>query len=61
MSDSEVAAEVKALIRFYERRGKNWLSAAEFTLARHSGRLSLRRCFHICGQCTLQKRRAAAH
>ena len=32
----EVAQEVKALIHFYERRGADWLLAAEFTLARHS-------------------------
>jgi hypothetical protein len=31
--------EVKALIRWYEHRKKNWLSAAEFTLSRYSGTL----------------------
>ena len=37
MSDTECMHEVKDLIRFYGRLGKNWLSAAEFTLSRHSG------------------------
>lgn len=37
MSDIEMMREVKALIRFYEKRGANWLLAAEFILARHSG------------------------
>ena len=59
MNDAEVMREVKALIRFYERRGSNWLLAAEFTLAKHSspwpgGRM----CGHICGACTHSRRAA---
>ena len=36
MKPQEVMREVRALIRFYDRRRKNWLLAAEFTLARHT-------------------------
>lgn len=39
MTDAECREEVKELIAFYEARGTNWLMAAEFTLARHSGTL----------------------
>jgi len=41
MIRAAIAAEVKALIRFYEKRGADWLDAAEFTLAKHSGRLEM--------------------
>ncbi len=34
---AEMQREVKALIRFYERRGWNWLMAVEFHIARFHG------------------------
>ena len=34
-----IQQEIVDLIRFYERRGSDWTSAAEFTLVRHSGNL----------------------
>ena len=37
MTDRRVMREIKALIRWYERRGKNWLMAAEFMIWRHHG------------------------
>ena len=41
MTDAETMQEVKACIRFYERRGKDWRNAVEFILAKHSGRLEI--------------------
>jgi hypothetical protein len=38
---AQIMQEVKDLIAFYEASGSNWLDAAEFTLAKHSGRLEL--------------------
>lgn len=35
-SDAEVMSEVKDLIRFYTRRGWNWLLAAEYTIWKHT-------------------------
>jgi transposase len=37
----QVMQEVKDLIAFYAASGSNWLDAAEFTLAKHSGRFEL--------------------
>ena len=53
MSDAAVMREVKSLIRFYERRKKNWLNAAEFTLWKLHGGPPL--CF--CGNCQRWRRR----
>ena len=39
MTDDQTASEVKACIRWYQRRGKNWLSAVEFILVKNSGAL----------------------
>jgi hypothetical protein len=35
----DIRKEVKACIRWYERRGKDWTSAVEFLLLQHSGLL----------------------
>jgi hypothetical protein len=37
MSEDERRQEIRELIEFYEARGWNWLGAAEFVLAKHSG------------------------
>jgi hypothetical protein len=37
-ADRTTMRDVLALIRYYSRRGWNWLDAAEYTLARASGR-----------------------
>jgi len=59
MTDTEVAKEVKAMIRFYEKRGANWLMAAEFTLAKHhTPRSDGRICRHVCGACRHSERAA---
>jgi hypothetical protein len=52
--------EVKDLIRFYERRGRDWLLAAEFHLYRlNGGEFPIgRRCGHKCGQCTQREKRS---
>lgn len=39
MSERELEREVKALIRFYEKRGWDWTVAAAFTLCRGLGML----------------------
>jgi hypothetical protein len=36
MNDADFAKEVKRLILWYEKRGKNWLLAAEFILSRRT-------------------------
>jgi hypothetical protein len=36
---TEIQQEIVDLIRFYEKRGSDWTSAAEFTLVKHSGNL----------------------
>jgi len=52
LTPEEVGREVKRLIRWYEKRRKNWLLAAQFTLARHSGW-----CPHTCYICQRQQER----
>ena len=34
---AELRRDIKALIRWYERRGKDWTGAATFTLMRGTG------------------------
>jgi len=42
MSDEERIQEVRELIAFYDKRGANWLMAAEYTLGLRSGELGRR-------------------
>lgn len=39
MTNAEIRREVKACIRFYERRGLDWTTVVEFILVKHSGNL----------------------
>lgn len=63
VSGARVQDEVKTLIRFYERRGWNWLDAVEFTLSRHSGRLEYvigsKRIFRSSRSCNNRNSRVA--
>jgi len=43
MSDKERMDEIRDLIAFYDKRGANWLLAAEYTLGLRSGELDRRR------------------
>jgi hypothetical protein len=43
MTDADRMTEVKELIAFYEKRGANWLLAAEYTLGLRSGAEDQRR------------------
>jgi hypothetical protein len=50
--------EVKALIRYYDRRGWDWLSALEFTVRRASGTWPQPPCWHYRRGRPRQKRQA---
>lgn len=58
MTDSAIMQEVRALIKFYDRRGKDWTLAAEFTLGLRSGELD-RRSHWLDDYIVIWKRRKA--
>lgn len=37
MATKQQRAEIKSLIRFYDKRGKDWSDAAEFLLWKYNG------------------------